>query len=198
MLDLNELAAGEHPGIIAEKGADLAQAGAVCLEERGHHQGVALVVRGDIRNAYQLFWTPSTAQARRTWNDEKEATEHAAAGIAALLADREIGYAAILRSRQGTGFDYLLGDDDTLNVSDIEQEATMAFGAFLEDTNLVARVRLEVSGIRKGNDSTIRRRVRKKLIQTGPSDNLRIPAYAVVVEFGTPLAEIRRKNNAVR
>ena len=193
MLNLNELAAGEHPGITAEKGAELAQAGAVCLEERDHAQGVMLTVRGSVSNSYRLAWTPATAHARRTWSDDTEATEHGAAGIAALLAIWEIDFLVVLRSWKGTGFDYWLGDYDIIDMSDIERRITNNLAIFLEDNGIAVRARAEVSGIRDGDDYAVNQRVNEKLEQMGRSDHLGIPAYAIVVEFGRPLAVVNEK-----
>ena len=197
-LDLNDLTAGGNPGITPEKGAELAQAGAVCLEAQGHAPGAPLTVRGDYRNSYQLAWTPVTPQASRTWNDADEATEDGAAGISVLLANREIGQAVIARAwksspQQPTGFDYWLGDDRIDNMSDAERAATESLAGILADPNLVARSRLEVSGIRSANDSAIRTRVGQKLQQMGTSDAMNLPGYAIVVEFGRPVAEVRQK-----
>ena len=197
-LDLNDLIAGDNPGITPEVGAALAQAGAVCLAERGHAPGATLTVRGDYDNRYQLAWTPVTQQARRTWNDDDEATEDGAAGVAVLLASREIGQAVIVRAMKSswhypTGFDYWLGDDRADDMSDAERAATETLSDILDDANLVARSRLEVSGIRSANDSVIRSRARRKLRQMRTSDTLNLPGYAIIVEFGHPLAEVRRK-----
>ena len=199
MLDLNNLAAGGNPGITAEKGAGLAQAAAVCLEEQGHQQGTLLTIRGNVHNGDSpLSWPPATPQAHRTWNDNDEATEEGAAGIATLLANRDIGYLVILRSRKSTpqeptGFDYWLGDGDIGNMSDAERLATESLAIMLADDNLVARSRMEVTGIRNGDDTTIRARTRRKLRQMNPSDAMGLPGYATVVEFGRPLAESSRK-----
>ena len=199
MLDLNDLAVGGNPGITAEKGAALAQAAAVCLEEQGHQQGTLLTVRGNVHDAdYPLAWPPTTTQARRTWNDDQEATAEGASGIAALLANREIGHQVILRSRKSTpqdptGFDYWLGDDNIANMSDAERTATESLAFQIADANLVARARMEISGIRQGSDAVIRARTRLKLNQMNVSDELGLPGYVTVVEFGNPLAEVRRK-----
>ena len=170
MLDLNELDTDSIPGITRAKGNELAEAGAVCLESQGHLRGACLTVRNGANNSYRLDWPPVTDQARRTWNDDQEATEDGAAGIAVLLASREIGYAVVSRSRKGTGFDYWLGED----VLDF-------------------KARMEVSGIRNGNDSQVRARVQEKLRQMNRSNALGLPAYAIVVEFGRPLAEIKKQ-----
>jgi hypothetical protein len=95
-----------------------------------------------------------------------------AVGIAVLLAKKEIGYAVIERSRKGTGFDYWMGDDSEIPFQN--------------------KARLEISGIRNGNDNEIKARVKQKLKQTDRSDGY-LPAYVIVVEFSCPLAEVRRK-----
>lgn len=173
MLNLDDLGSGSIPAITPALGNMLAEAVGVCLESQDHTQNVGLIVRGYIENVHLLTWQPITEQALRAWNDLEYATKHGAEGIAVLLADIELNYAVIEASRKGTGFDYWLGDET--------------------DETFQRKARLEVSGIRQGNDSTVRRRVRKKLRQTDRSDYLQIPAYVIVVEFGCPLAEIRGK-----
>ena len=149
---------GRNPGITPEIGNSLAQAGAVCLEHQGHQLDTRLIVRGHSNHSYRLAWSPVSVQARRGWNDPGEATEDGAAGIAVILANQEVGYMVIARSRKGTGFDYLLGDRDVLNVSDTERVATAGWSQILDDASLIVRGRMEVSGIMRGNDSTVRAR----------------------------------------
>lgn len=55
------------------------------------------------------------------------------------------------------------------------------------------KARLEVSGIRNGNQKVVTARVRAKLAQTEVSDETRLPAYIVVVEFGQPVADVRQR-----
>jgi len=171
MLNLNELEKG-LPAITPEFGKALAQAGGVCLESQEHSQGKHLEVKGDYINRYQLVWSEITEQAIRCWNDPEVATEHGAVGIAVLLAKKEIGFSVIERSRKGTGFDYWLGEDSSYPFQN--------------------KARLEISGIRAGNDSSIRSRVNQKIKQTDKSDGV-LPAYVIVVEFSQPLAEMRKK-----
>ena len=170
-LDLSDLAQG-FPGITPAVGEGLAQAGGACLESQDHDEGVELRVRGSRTNAYSLRWPEVTEQVIRCFNDPLEATEDGAAGVAILLAKREIGYEVVECSRRGTGFDYWIGD-----------EADLPFEG---------KARLEVSGIRSGTDSQIRARVRQKLVQIEQSGNF--PAgWVIVVEFGRPLAEVREQ-----
>ena len=174
MLDLNELPFGRMPGITAEVGGGLAQAAAVCLESHGHAQGVALTVRGDRQGRHQVYWPQATPQAKRAWADEEEATEQGAAGVAALLAREEIGCVVVERAKRGTGFDYWLGSQTVEEVAPYE-------------------AKMEVSGIRNGKPE-VAKRVRQKLAQMArpnPPVAPNLPAYAVVIEFSSPIAAIR-------
>jgi len=172
MLDLQELANG-MPAITPAFGAYLAQAGAVCLDSQGHSQGVPLSVQGSYAHNLPVHWPNITNQMLRCLNDPDEATEFGATGIAIMLIKKLIGFVAIQRARKGPGFDYWLGEDDQLLFQ--------------------KKARLEVSGIRKGEASVVKSRVKKKLSQVTPSGNQGKPAYIVVVEFGQPLAEVRIK-----
>lgn len=172
MLDLNELANG-CPAITRAFGQYLAEAGGVCLESQGHSQGVSLSFSGSATGAYSLHWPPVTEQVLRCLNDPEVATEHGAVGIAVLLVKNVVGLTTVERSRKGTGFDYWLGDEGELPFQN--------------------KARLEVSGIRQGSTGEIGARVKNKLGQVAPSDGTELPAYVVVVEFGRPCAEMRRK-----
>ena len=173
MLNLNNLGKGDIPAISPRVGASLAEAGGVCLESQGHTQGVRLTVRGYCDKSYALAWPPITEQSCRSWNDPENATEHGAMGIAILIAKEEIGYEIIRRSWKGTGFDYWMG--------------------MASDEGFVNKAGLEISGIRKGDNSIIRARVRQKIQQTGQSDHTQLEIYVIVVEFGRPLAEVQKR-----
>jgi hypothetical protein len=173
-LSLTDLGQG-LPGITPSVGMGLAEAGAICLDDRGHTSGVMLVVTGDLSGTFVVDWPFVTPQMRRSWNDRDVATENGAYGLACLFILRLTDFTIIERSRRGTGFDYWIGYQD----SDAE--------------NLFSnKARLEVSGIRDGNDRILRKRLEKKRIQTLRSAHLRLPAYLVVVEFGRPMSHIVR------
>lgn len=110
MLNLNDLSAGQ-PGLTPESGGSMAQCAAVCLELQGHTSGTELGVRGYIANNHILEWPPVTGQIRRAWADIREATEKGAEGIAILLIEQEVGYAAIERAAIGTHIDRWLGEE---------------------------------------------------------------------------------------
>ena len=173
MLELSSLGEGRVPAITPAVGNMLAETAGVCLEAEGHAPGVRLLVRGYLDARYPLTWPLITVQALRAWNDRERAREFGAEGIALLVAERELGYAVIECSRRGTGFDYWMGIESA--------------GTFQREA------RLEVSGIRQGNDRVVRTRVWQKLQQTDRSDAVQLPAYVIVVEFGRPLAEVQKK-----
>jgi hypothetical protein len=77
------------------------------------------------------------------------------------------GFEVLERSRKNNGFDYWLGSDERLFQN---------------------KVRLEASGIRKGNRRRQTARLLAKLRQTEVSASLSLPARAIVVEFSEPSA----------
>ncbi len=172
-LRLDELGEGT-PGITAEWGGYLAQAAAVCLEEQYHRCGVEMQMDGDYERTFSISWGPVTDQIRRCLGDEEEATENGAYAIAALSITRITDLVVVHRSAKGGGFDFWLG-----SVED-------------SDTLFQGKARLEVSGIRKGTEATIRKRVREKVDQTRTSDGSS-EAYINVVEFGAPRSRMVRR-----
>lgn len=171
VLDLSKLSEG-LPAITPSFGAALAEACAVCLRDQGHQSGVILSVQGDFCDSFVLLFPDVTEQMRRCWNDREYATEQAAYGIALLLIRQLTDLTVVERSRKGTGFDYWLGTASAVDTQPFKKT-----------------VRLEVSGIRQGNQQQVRTRVKLKTLQIKPTDNL-APAYIAVVEFSQPLAQV--------
>ena len=192
---LADLGLGQHPGTSPVYGAALAEACSVCLERSNHVSGVNLSVTGLGGGDYRLFWEIVTPQMIRTWNDLDEAVEYGAACLAEFIVKEKIGHMVLSRSYKGTGFDYLLGDRNVDDVSDAERAATLQWAEVLMDDGLVVRARLEVSGIMRGRDGRVRGRVSEKLEQMSVSDGWGCPGYAVVVEFGRPLAVVAERSD---
>jgi hypothetical protein len=157
-----------YPCLTKAGGTCLANAAGICLEDQHHNIGVILAVYGEFEERFALTWPRPTDQVRRELADPNEATESGACGIAILLMDVLTDYHIVHRSWVGTGFDYWLGKK--------------------KDVLCQSAARLEVSGIRTGGESAIQKRVNQKVKQTKRSDELKIPAYVVVVEFGSPVA----------
>lgn len=172
-LKLTDLRSGA-PGITPAFGEGLAEAASVCLEDRKHSSPTTMRISGEIRGPAILEWQAASDQIRRCWNDDEEATEHGAYGIASLLLPRISGLEVVERSKKGTGFDYWLG-------------SSTESGPLFQN-----RARLEVSGIRIGTEATVAGRVRKKLKQTERSD-ADLSAVVVVVEFGEPQSRVAKR-----
>lgn len=133
-------------------------------------------MRGSFDAGYQVFWQNVTSQMLRCWSDAEYTTEQGAYGVAILLILDLTDYTIIERSYKGTRFDYSLGV--------AEQGGDLPFQK---------AARLEVSGIRSGDKSTVRTRVTQKLGRFSSSDDTSLPAYVVVVEFGSPLSQVVKK-----
>src|SRR6266446_5128508 len=168
--NLAALAEGTMPGLSSAYGAQLAQAAAICLENREHKSGVTFHLAGMKSAQFLMDWPAVGDQARRSHNDLQEATERGAYGIAILIVCDLTGMVVVERSAKGLGFDYWLGDED-------------------DDELFAGKARLEVSGILSGSRSQAQTRVRQKKQQMKPSDRL-APGDVAVVEFGTPIAYV--------
>lgn len=170
-IDLSGLAAGAY-GITSASGESLAQAASVCLESQGHSSPKAMGVHTRTSTlTANISWSVTDNQMRRTWNDDEEATEYGAYGVAILVVRETNHLHVVERSKKGTGFDYWLGSSNN------------------EDDLFQKKARLEVSGIRTGSLAKIKGRLNQKMKQTKKSDG-KLPAVIVIVEFGTPQTHI--------
>ncbi len=87
-------------------------------------------------------------------------------GVAIALVRQKLRLEVVERARKRSGVDYWLGSGKQL----FQKSA-----------------RLEVSGILRGDATQVRSRVKEKHSQTKQSDQTRLPAIVVVVEFGAPM-----------
>jgi len=167
------------PGITPTYGEMLAEAGAVCFDDQKHKNGVELQVQGTFKTKYQVFWQPVTDKMLRCYNDEERATELGAYGVALLLILDLTNYTVIETSQKGTGIDFWLGKAEDNKELPFQNAA-----------------RLEVTGIRSGDDNLVKSRLNKKLKQTKRSDGTLLPALVVVVEFSAPLSHVVRNERS--
>lgn len=156
------------PGITGAFGTCLMEAGAVCFEDQGHPSGVEIEVQGSFEGKFNVVWPEVTDQVKRCWNDLEVTTENGAYGVAFLLTRFFTGFTVIERSRKGTGFDYWLGHEDDLPFQN--------------------KARLEVSGIRNGDEKEIKSRVNLKLKQVQRTAGL--PVYVAIIEFSNPTSRM--------
>lgn len=178
---MNELKLSDlHKGIPALTEAwsgVLEEASIFCLNKESHNSGVIITVDGIFNRQYSVVWSRIVDETmKRCYGDKEDAVQWAACGIAILLILNSTNFNVIERSKKGTGFDYWLGNKEDIEVN-----------IFL------GKARLEVSGIQRGSDSEISRRIKIKLAQTDKSDEMNLPVYAIVVEFSRPHSRVAQK-----
>ena len=156
-------------------GSFLAEAASHCLRHSGHPNPVDLCIAGDVSLRASFMWCGVTEQEESTWADLQEATEYGAYGVAILVVLRLTDATRIERSAKGTGIDYWVGDGK-------------------DERGIFQRTaRLEVSGILKGDKTKVAARLAEKLSQTRQSDKTGMPAYVVIVEFGSPEVIVNKR-----
>jgi len=170
----NALCSGEL-GLTPAAGAFLSESAEFCLFKNDHPDPVTLNITGDAETSGVLQWSRPADEktAERTYGNQKEAAEDGAYAVAIVVVTQLEKFPAVAKSPIGTGMDYwMTGDDDS--------EIFLA--------------RLEVSGIFKGSSSQIASRLETKLEQTKASDDTKLPAYAAIVEFGSPEICVSKRN----
>ncbi len=178
---LEEIEERYIPGVTKVQAAQHMQACLICLDHNRHLSAVEFEVKEkNASHKAQLYWEKEVdEQMRRGWRDLQEATEYGATAIAILLVIKTTEYTIIERSAKGLGFDYWLLEEELYDEDDLLPAGT---------------ARLEVSGmIHEEKDSKIRARVEEKVTQTKTSDDLKLPAIIVVVEFSRPEAHLVRR-----
>ncbi|MBM4328012.1 MAG: hypothetical protein FJ118_12715 [Deltaproteobacteria bacterium] len=171
ILLLHSLGEG-HPGITTAIAAYCSEAASLCLEDQGHLPGVKMEVAGAHTLSCVLQWETGDARKVVSW-DKDDATECGASVIAILVVDHLTGLKVIERAQKGDRVDYWLGKADNDDEPPFLREG-----------------RLEVSGIRRGDESIVRNRVRSK-VQRLKLSSSNIKAFVVVVEFGTPMSQVQ-------
>ena len=163
-----------HRGLTQAVADSYLEALRVCLD-RHHAPPVSfeIVEIGHQAVNATIEWDVADDAIRNAWANEKNATEDGA--YACVLAAIELlyGLVSVGQAEEGTGTDFYVAPPDA-SANDIEE-----------------RIRLEVSGVDRGNESDVRRRLRRKLAQAsgGQSD---LPAIAGVVGFRAKLVLIQR------
>ena len=148
----------------------MAEAASVCLEEQGHGMVTALSVEGEFEEVFSLERLLAGVQMRNSYRHAERATEQGAYGVSILAVCTLTRLTVFQQSTRRTGVDYWL----------IPEGAEFFQGA----------TRLEISGIRKGGEHTLRRRVRQKVAQTKRWERGTNPTLVAVVEFSRPVLRI--------
>jgi len=151
--------------LLKEYEACFGSAASYCLEGQGHRAPTEIVVSGLYTRQFPLHWQSPTEQENRTWENDQQATEFGACGVALVLMRAVAGLKAFRVARKPSGFDFWMAPKDS--GSPFQKSA-----------------RLEITGIRCGAKEK-KSRLREK------SDRLKryssvLPALIVVIEFGEP------------
>lgn len=162
------------PGFSAKAAAYHTEAACCCLARGNHSPPTRVRLDAAGRECkVNLTWTRPDEQALATHDDLPEATEHGAVAVAIECVLATTDYVVVRRARKPFGFDYWLG--------------------YAHDPAFQEKARLEVSGIQQAKTGQVARRLKTKEKQTTQSDNLCLPALAVVVDFGAPLVVYTRR-----
>lgn len=162
-----------HPGLTLHLGGSYTEAASVCLN-RHHVSPVKMSVTCGVKQTGRTidFGKPES-RTLKAWNNDTDATEAGAYGVALAAVEVEEELVAIGRAETQTGADWYVAPR----------------GAQPED--LESCYRLEVSGVDTGSKSDIEARLRKKIEQTrrGKSN---LPAIASVVGFKEQMVLINK------
>ena len=153
-----------HEGLTEAIANALNEGARVCLD-RHHIPPISVTIRqGERLMVADVEWKATDERTRNAWANEIDTTE--AGAYACVLAAVELfdGLVAVFRAENLTGADYYVAPPG-VSADDIEDH-----------------IRLEVSGVDRGNDAAVRRRLREKIEQLlrGGDD---IPGMAGVIGF---------------
>ena len=153
-----------HRGLTVDIAGTFWEAASVCLNR--HHTSPTEFMVSDNGNsaAARLAWTVPDATLSGAWANESVATENGAYGciIAAIEVFRS--FFAVRRADTGTGADYYVGPA----------------GSGEED--LENCLRLEISGVDRGSNKEVARRLLQKVAQARRGES-NLPAIAGVIGF---------------
>lgn len=152
-----------HPGLSQAVCRCYAEAACVCMSR--HHIPPAEIEISRNENTpvtRVLRWQPPSTTIGNAWKNADDATRDGAYSVSIATAESELSLVAISRAETRTGADYYLNSPGS--------------------TDLESAYRLEVSGLDRGGQSDISRRVREKIeqAQNGQSN---LPAIVSVVGF---------------
>ena len=162
-LTLSELAE-HHPGLTRPIATCFAEAASVCFDR--HHSPpceLSLDHAGE-KTLMALGWKVPSGKIRNAWANDIDTTESGACGVCLAVVHRAIGLVAVRRAETRKGADYYLAPIGA-NVDDLEN-----------------CIRLEVSGVDRGDATVITRRLAAKVKQTRDAKT-NLPALAVVCGF---------------
>lgn len=158
------------PTLSSKNGSQLAEMALFCLSRHGHTSEVtAEIVEGNGQDCIVSWDGSLDPRTAGSYGDIDEATEYGATAIAILYALQLTGQNSVQRAAKGKGFDYWVGDKDSVDEAPFQNTT-----------------RLEISGIDKGTLSQVKERYRIKQRQISKSDNTLTPKIVFIMEFSKP------------
>ena len=148
-----------HYGLTPALANALKEAARVCLD-RHHDSPISIIIRHDEQQiAADVEWEATDERTQGAWRNEIDTTEAGAYACVLAAVEMFYGLVAVFRAETETGADYYVSADD------IEEH-----------------IRLEVSGVNRGNDSAVRYRLGEKVAQLARG-GIDIPGIAGVIGF---------------
>lgn len=156
--------ADRHRGLTPAIARNYHEAATVCLD-RHHTSPIRFSIHnGDKSTEAIVKWNNVDDRTRHAWANESDATRDGAYACALAAVELTKNFVAIRRAETLTGADYYIGSPQ-LSFDDLEN-----------------CLRLEVSGVDKGNDTVISQRLRRKVEQAAAGKS-NLPAMACIVGF---------------
>jgi len=162
-LDLNL----RHIGLSEGVAGGFAEAACVCLDRHHAPPESFQIVDGERFNGVAIAdWATSDTRTKNAWANKDDATRDGAYGIAIATMELTRGLFAVGRAEIRTGADYYLGTSNEPR-EDYEEA-----------------IRLEVSGIDRSDESSMKTRLKQKLTQLEKGES-NLPGIAIVVGFSS-------------
>lgn len=156
--------ADRHSGLTPSVANSYIEAASVCLS-RHHTSPITILIQKESKVTQAVAtWGAVDERTRNAWANESDATRDGAYACALAAVELTANMVAVRRAETLTGADYYIGPQ----------------GQVVED--LENCLRLEVSGVDRGNDTIITQRVKKKIEQAAVGRS-NLPAMACVVGF---------------
>lgn len=163
LIPIDDLAK-RHYGLTESLAGTYREAARVCFDRHHESPVYVKVVRATDEKTAIASWEPTDDRTRGAWANRDDATRDGAYGCVIASVELMEGLYAVNRAETKTGSDYYIAPA----------------GKTIED--LEDCWRLEVSGLDRGNEALVRRRLREKVQQARVGES-NLPALAGVIGF---------------
>ena len=157
-----------HRALTASIAGSYQEAASVCLNR--HHEPPVQIRTDDngTEDSAEVTWITPSSLLQDAWANVIDTTEMGAYGCVLAGVEELRGLLALRRAETGTGADYYIGP------------------AWAGQDDLEDCIRIEISGVDKGNDIAVKKRLLEKVRQASEG-NSSLPALAGVIGFSARL-----------